>query len=158
MKRLGVVGILVLAFCGLADSAYLTQHELNGTPLICNVQNLSDCNIVAASQYSHLFGVPLAEYGVAFYGIIFILAALEIVLFDRLLRRLLQAAAAAGVLASLYFSFIQIFFIGAFCIYCFVSALIALLVLILASFIEPIRRRTHSAHGSPPHLSMPPTA
>lgn len=159
MKRLGVVGILVLAFCGLADSVYLTQHELNGTPLICNIQNLNGCNTVANSPYAHIFGVPIAEYGVAFYGILFILAALELVIFDRLLRRVLQMAALAGAVASLYFSFVQIFFIGAFCIYCFASAFIAFLALILASLIEPLRHRARPAPpGGPSHLSMPPTA
>ncbi|HUY05505.1 MAG TPA: vitamin K epoxide reductase family protein [Candidatus Paceibacterota bacterium] len=164
MKRIGVTVILVLAFCGLADSAYLTQHELTGTPLICNIQNLSGCNTVATSPYSHLFGVPLAEYGVFFYGILFVLAALELVLFDRVLRRALQWAAVFGVVSSLYFTFIQIFLIGAFCIYCTVSAVIALLILIFASLIEPMplrkRARQHAPMETtpPPHLSMPPTA
>src|ERR1035437_1690346 len=104
MKRIGVVAILFLAFCGLADSAYLAEHEINGTPLICNIQNLSGCNIVADSTYSHVFGVPLAEFGVLFYGILLVLAALELVLFDKLLRRVLQGLSLIGVISSLYFT------------------------------------------------------
>ena len=145
MKRLGVVGILILAFFGLADSAYLAQHEASGTPLLCNIQNLSGCNVVAASQYSHIFGIPLAEFGILFYGILFVLAALEIVIFDRLLRRVLQAVSLIGVAASLYFTLIQAFVIRAFCIYCLVSAFITLLIFILASLIEPIGRRADYA-------------
>lgn len=141
MKRAGVILILILAFCGLADSAYLTQHELSGTPLLCNVQNLSGCNIVAASRYSHVFGIPLAEFGVLFYGIIFVLAALEMVIFDQLVRRVLQGLSLIGLIASFFFTIIQIFFIGALCIYCVASAIIALLIFILAGFIEPIGRR-----------------
>lgn len=165
MKRLGVVLILILAFFGLANSAYLAQHEASGTPLLCDIQNFSGCNVVAASQYSYLFGIPLAEYGVLFYGIIFVLAALEIVIFDRLVRRVLQVAALIGVISSLYFTLVQMFLIGAFCIYCFVSALIALLILILASFIEPLRGLTKPPPPalppqhfsmSHPHLPMPP--
>ncbi len=159
MKRIGVVLILLLAFCGIADSAYLVQHEVNGTPLLCNIENLGGCNIVANSSYSHLFGVPLAEYGVLFYGIVFVLAALELVLFDRLLRRVLQGVALFGVLASLYFMAVQTFFIGAFCIYCIASGIIALFILILASLIEPIRKDVPPAtEPPPPHLSMPPAA
>ncbi|MFZ2167529.1 MAG: vitamin K epoxide reductase family protein [Minisyncoccia bacterium] len=167
MKRLGVVFILILAFAGLADSAYLAEHEINGTPLICNIQNFDGCNIVANSQYSQLFGIPLAEYGVLFYGILFVLAALELVLFDRLLRRVLQGVSLLGVVFSLYFTSLQVFVIGAFCVYCVVSALITFLVLILASFIEPIRKRAKQipvAPASPevpqstPHLPMPPSA
>lgn len=167
MKRIGVVGILILAFCGIANAAYLTQSEITGTPLICNIQSLSGCNIVANSQYSQLFGIPLAEYGVLFYAILFVLAALELVLFDQLLRRVLQGISFIGVLASLYFTTVQVLFIGAFCIYCLASSLIALSIFILATLIEPLGRGKmqspdHSAPASPKegpaHLSMPPTA
>ncbi|HEY4501158.1 MAG TPA: vitamin K epoxide reductase family protein, partial [Candidatus Paceibacterota bacterium] len=127
MKRMGVVFILVFAFLGLADSAYLAQHEIDGTPLICNIQNLSGCNIVAASEYSRLFGIPLAEYGVLFYSILFVLAALELVILSHLLRRVLQIISLIGVIASVYFTSVQVFVIGAFCIYCLASAIIALL-------------------------------
>ena len=157
MRRFAVIGILLLAFCGLADSAYLAQHEMSGTPLICNIQNLNGCNIVANSQYSRFFGVPVADYGVIFYGILFALAAFELVLLDRLLRRALQWVALVGVLASIYFTSVQIFFIGAFCIYCLASAAIALFILILAGLIEPIRRR-RALHSTPASLSMPPAA
>jgi len=165
MKRIGVVGILILAFCGIANSAYLAESEITGTPLICDIQNLSGCNIVANSQYSQLFGIPLAEYGVLFYGILFVLAALELVLFDRVLRRVLQGISLIGVLASLYFTAIQVFFIGAFCIYCLASALIALFIFILATLIEPLvirAKRPFGASRSPvrdsQHLPMPPAS
>lgn len=160
MKRIGVVLILFLAFFGLADSAYLAQHELNGTPLICNIQNFSGCNIVANSSYSHVFGVPLSEFGVLFYAILFVLAALELVLFDRLLRRVLQGVSILGAIASLYFTSLQIFVIGAFCIYCAASAVITILVLLLASLIEPMRKNlpAYQTPPLPPHLQMPPAA
>lgn len=158
MKRAGVVSILLLAFFGLADSIYLAQNELNGTPLLCTAQGLSDCNTVATSQYSRIFGVSLAELGVLFYSIVFVLAALEIVIFDQLLRRVLQALSLIGILFSLYFTFIQKFVIGAFCTYCLASTLIALLIFILATLIEPIRRRAMSPAPGQPHLPMPPAA
>lgn len=156
MKRIWVVGILFLAFFGVADSAYIAQNEINGTPLICDIQGISGCNIVANSQYSYFFDIPLSEYGVLFYGIIFVLAALELILFDRILRRVLQGMSIVGVLASLYFTFLQVFFIGAFCIYCLASALIALLILIFASRIEPLRK-VSPPQPHTPHLPMPPT-
>lgn len=165
MKRAGVVLILILAFFGLADSIYLTQHELSGTPLLCNIQNLSGCNIVAASQYSHIFGIPLAEFGILFYAVLFVLAALEIVVFDQLLRRALQAVSFVGVLSSLYSTFLQIFVINAACIYCVASALITLFIFILASLIEPLKRRTRHIPPPPPpvpppssRLTMPPVS
>lgn len=141
MKRVGVVSILFLAFLGVANSAYLAQQEANGEPLICNIQNFSGCNIVAASEYSKLFGIPLAQYGILFFSILFVLAALELVIFDQLLRRVLQGISFVGVIASLYFTFIQAFVIQAFCIYCLASALVTLFIFILAGLIEPPRSR-----------------
>ena len=140
MKRAGVVLILILAFCGIADSAYVAEHEASGTPLICDIQNLSGCNIVAQSPYSQFLGIPLAEYGILFYGILFALAALELVVFDQLLRRVLQLLALGGLLASAYFTVIQVFVIEALCIYCLASAAIALLIFVFATLIEPLRK------------------
>lgn len=173
MKRIWVVLILVLSFLGLADSLYLAQHEITGTPLLCNIQNLTGCNTVANSPYSVILGIPLAEYGVLFYTILFVLAALELVLFDRLLRRILQGLSLVCLIASLYFLAIQIFLIGAFCIYCTASAIITLLVFIFATRIEPLRRRELPVQSGPvvspesstsssdiekgTHLPMPPT-
>jgi uncharacterized membrane protein len=148
MKRILVVLVLVLAFLGIANSAYIAQNEASGDPLLCNVQYLSGCNIVASSQYSNLFGIPLAQYGVLFYGILFVLASVELVIFNRILRRILQAVSLVGVIASIYFTFLQTFFIGAFCIYCLASAVIALLIFASASLIEPVRRKTQ--HNPPP--------
>lgn len=156
-KRLAIWLILLFAFCGVANSAYLAQHEIDGTPLLCDIQGLSGCNIVAASPYSHFFGYPLADYGIAFYALLFAVAALELVLVDRFLRRLLQALAVVGLLASAYFVFIQVAVIDALCIYCTASAVLALLIFILACLIEPMRRRSKALITPPPRsLQMPP--
>lgn len=163
MKRAGVAAILVLAFFGLADSVYLAQHEATGTPLLCTIENLSGCNIVAQSPYSDFMGIPLSEYGVLFYTIVFILAALELVIFDQLLRRVLQGLSLIGIVASVIFTMIQVFVIQALCVYCILSALITLLIFSIASFLEPVDRmlfeklyprRSHP--NSRPPLLMPP--
>jgi uncharacterized membrane protein len=158
-KRLSVVLILLLAFAGLADSAYLAQHESSGTPIICNIDGLSDCNTVLKSSYSSLFGIPLADYGVLFYSVLFALAALELFVFDRLLRRVLQGLSALGLLASIVFVLIQKFAINAFCIYCLTSALVALLIFICATLIEPIRLKKYPTlpPAPPPPPRVPPT-
>jgi uncharacterized membrane protein len=159
MKRWGVALILILAFAGLADSAYLAQHEASGTPLICDIQNLSGCNIVANSQYSHIFGIPTAEFGVLFYSILFVLAALELVLFDRLLRRVLQVFALIGLIISVITTLTQIFLINALCIYCLASALITVLIFILATLIEPMKKFVRQIPSPPPSsFTMPPAS
>ena len=140
MKRFGVILILIAAFCGLANSTYLAQSEVNGTPLLCNISNLSGCNVVSASPYSHIFGIPLSEYGILFYAVLFVLAAFELAIFDRLLRRALQAAALVGFMFSIYFTLLQVFVINALCVYCMASAALAALIFLFSFLIEPVRR------------------
>lgn len=160
MKRAGVVAILILAFCGIADSAYILQHEVAGTSLLCDTAGLIGCTTVATSPYSFILGIPLAEYGVIFYSILFILAALELVIASESLRHVLQIFTGSGLLVSIYFVYVQLFVINAFCVYCLISVMIALLGFLAASVIEPVRK--HIPHKQPSssaplaHFSMPP--
>lgn len=164
MKRVGVVIILILAFCGIADSAYIAEHEVNAISLLCDSNSLSGCNVVAANSHASLFGIPVAEYSVLFYSVLFVLAAIELFALDTLLRRTIQVISLLGFLASLYFTLVQVFVINAFCIYCLVSALIAILILIFASFIEPLQKIKAEKPlvlpppAGPPRLLMPPSA
>ncbi|MFA7302241.1 MAG: vitamin K epoxide reductase family protein [Candidatus Paceibacterota bacterium] len=140
MKRFGVVLVLVLAFCGIAVSAYISQSEAAGVPLICNVQSFSDCNVVVASAYSRLFGISLADFGLLFYTVLFVVAAFELVLFNQLLRRIIQGLALVSIIFSVYSVYTQAFLIRALCIYCLTSAVITIFIFIFASVIEPLRK------------------
>ncbi|MBI2409789.1 vitamin K epoxide reductase family protein [Candidatus Kaiserbacteria bacterium] len=155
MKRAGVVGILILAFLGIADSAYIAQSELAGTPLVCGTQTLTSCDIVAQSAYSYFFGVPIALYGVFFYSVIFILAALELLLFDEFLRRVLFWLSLLGAAVSIYLTLIEAFAIRAYCLYCLISAVLALCIAALAALIH-VARPKKKASNAPPLLPMPP--
>ena len=107
MKRFGVVVILLLAFAGIADAAYIAQ-----------------------SVYARFLGVPLAEYEILFYGALFVLAALELVLYDRTLRRTLQGLALLGLLVSVGCALSQLSGVSDFLIYSTASAVISLLILL----------------------------
>ena len=148
MQRVGVVLILILAFSGVADSAYLAESEASGTPLVCGVNALLDCNKVVTSPYSSFFGVSTAQYGVLFYGIMFVLAALELVIFAEFLRRTLMWVSFLGVAASLYLALVQVFVIDALCIYCLASTAIAFSIFVLATLI-------HVKLKSVPHKPAP---
>ena len=130
-KRLWTVLILLLAFCGIAVSAYLAGQA------------------------------PLAWYGVALYSIVFILAALELLMYRWYLRRLVQGFAFIGLVAAAWFTILQGVGIEAFCIHCVVSAVISLLIFICAALLEPLRpwppvREALPPPSSPPTLLMPP--
>ena len=134
-----LLAVLMLSFLGLADSWYLADSALSGNELTCSIAGLEGCNAVADSPYANLFGIPLALYGTAFYAILFTLAAIALLLPSRRLYGALLACGTLGVVASLYFLFVQIMFIGAICIYCLLSALITFVLFCLTLWL--FRRR-----------------
>lgn len=121
-------GVVILALLGLADAWYLAESALSGASLACDISGLSGCNLVAQSEYSRLFGVPLAVYGAVFYALFFVLSACVWFFHNRTLYHVLVASAVVGILASTYFLYLQFFVIKALCIYCIASFVIALLL------------------------------
>ncbi|KND50475.1 MAG: hypothetical protein AB202_02355 [Parcubacteria bacterium C7867-007] len=123
--------LLVLTFLGLADSWYLAQTALDGASLACSIdglESLNGCNQVAQSAYSKVMGVPLALYGVFFYGVLFVIASVLFAMPWRVLYRASIVLGVIGMLLSLYFVFLQFFVIKALCIYCMASMVISILI------------------------------
>ncbi|MDO8604147.1 MAG: vitamin K epoxide reductase family protein [bacterium] len=125
--------IVVLALIGFADSAFLFAKRVSGTPIPCFIT--SGCDTVSKSPYSVLFGVPLSLLGVIFYLAIGFLALLYLDTKNLLVAKLLVLATTLGFLSSAYFLYIQKFKIGAFCIYCIVSAIVSTLLFALGVII-----------------------
>ena len=86
-----------IAAVGVAISLYLSANELAGTAPVCLAGG--GCETVAASQYSHWFGIPVAYFGVVFSGV---LIALGLV----------------GVVLELYLVYLELFVINAICTWC----------------------------------------
>ncbi|MBI5742430.1 MAG: vitamin K epoxide reductase family protein [Candidatus Niyogibacteria bacterium] len=146
MKKWLPILIMIIAAIGLIDSGYLTWGYYSGAQLKCTI--FEGCNTVLTSGYSALFGnIPNALLGMIYYG--FILFLLTVYLVERVYpvksaeggaeqfngaRIALQAATAlvaVGVLFSAYFVYLQLYVIGAICIYCMVSAADTALLTIL---------------------------
>lgn len=131
-----MLGLVVVSLLGLADALYLVVSTYTGTPVLCGI--VEGCNDVAKSAYSRIFGIPMSVYGVGYY-----LAALALSL--SLLQwgikrtgRLLFLWAIAGVLFSLYTVYLQAVVIEAWCIYCIISEIATLALLVLA---WPLRQK-----------------
>jgi uncharacterized membrane protein len=132
--------MLVLALIGIFDASYDSYAIYTGQLLWCPPP-IDGCNIVAGSPYARIFGVPVGYFGVVFYSGMFGLAAL--LSFDPYSRGLRLGAllyAAMGLFFSVYFMFVQLTFIHAFCIYCLISGV---LTLFLASAAIRHFRATH---------------
>jgi protein-disulfide isomerase/rhodanese-related sulfurtransferase/uncharacterized membrane protein len=126
--------LVALPLLGLFDSLYLFWvYTSPSRPIVCLG---SGCDVVRASSYAHLFGLPLPAFGVACYAVLeLLILAGDLVSAD--LKRALQYAVAGiscgGVLFSLYLFSLQAFVIHAFCTWCEVSALVVTGIFILSA-------------------------
>ncbi|MGB2580737.1 MAG: vitamin K epoxide reductase family protein [Minisyncoccia bacterium] len=121
--------LIGLALVGFTDSAYLLAKRMSGAPIPCFIT--SGCDTVSKSPYSVLFGIPLSAWGVLFYLGIGFLALLYIDTKNLIVAKLIPLATTLGFLSSLYFVYAQKFLIGAFCIYCILSAIVSTLLFAL---------------------------
>ena len=129
--------MLALALMGIMVAFYDAYSIYNGQPLWCPPP-INGCNEVANSPYARIFNLPVGYYGVVYYLYTFGLAAmLAFDPFSHGLRFAALAYAALGVCFSIYFMYLQIAFIHAFCIYCLASAVTTLLLFIAA--LSPFR-------------------
>jgi uncharacterized membrane protein len=124
--------LLALALLGLAVAYYDAYVLYNGQQLWCP-SPINGCNEVASSPYARIFNLPVGYFGVVYYLYMLCLAAL--LAYDPFSRGLRLAAltySGIGVGFSIYFFYLQVAFIHAFCIYCLVSAITTLLLFIVA--------------------------
>jgi uncharacterized membrane protein len=123
--------MLALAIVGIADAFYVAQASYTGRPLWCPL--IEGCNTVTQSPYARIVGVPLSYFGLIFYVSMFGLAALlALEPFARGLRLGAFIWAATGVSYSVYGMYLQLEKIQAVCIYCFISAVITILLFVAA--------------------------
>lgn len=108
--------LAVLDVIGLGIATYLSTVELQGGVPVCGP--IHGCEEVARSEYSRIGGIPVAVFGV---GLSLILLSLAIAWWRTDLYVLLLAhygLSLAGVLFEVYFIYLQVFVIGAVCIWC----------------------------------------
>lgn len=116
---------LILAVCGIVTSSLaLREHYRTGfSP--CSINARWDCGIVNKSPYAMIWGIPVADIGIAGYLLLGILAW-------RRAYRVMFALAIAALAFSLYLAHIEATILGVWCIYCVISlGIISLMTLLL---------------------------
>ena len=120
--------MLVLSFIGFIDAIYLTVKHYSGAGVNCSIT--SGCEEVLTSQYATFFDIPVALLGAAFY---FTLLVLLIVYLDTRRGSVFKLASyftIVGFGTSIYFVYLQIFIIEAYCQFCLLSAFTSTLLFI----------------------------
>lgn len=108
--------LAVLDLVGLGIASYLSWVAVRGELPSCGP--LHGCEEVALSAYSRIGGVPVAVYGV---GLSVLLLGLAIAWWRTNDGRLLAAhygLSLLGVVFELYFTYLELFVIGAVCVWC----------------------------------------
>ncbi len=104
------------AVVGLLIAGYLSWTRLSGGLPVCGP--LHGCETVALSPYSEIFGIPVAFLGVAFS---LVLVGLSLAWWRSQDRRALLALYGLGLLGVIfvaYLTYLELFVIGAVCVWC----------------------------------------
>jgi uncharacterized membrane protein len=128
IDKIGAIIFLILGIAGFLDASYLTIEHYRGLIPVCTL--ITGCGQVLISKYSTIGPVPLALLGVAYYSVVIFGALLFLDLKIIKILHLLAAYTFVGIIASIYFIYLQVFVIGALCFYCLISALLSTLLFI----------------------------
>src|SRR3989344_5185554 len=116
--------LLILSFVGIVDSVYLTyEHYAPSSHIICPEFSIIDCGKVIKGPYSEIYAIPLSILGLIFYLFFFVLIFLIKKYQVRVFKYFAILSSSFAFLFSIYLVYLQLFVIGAICIYCMLSAL-----------------------------------
>ena len=125
---------IIVGFIGFMDATFLTIERYNRGILPCYI--FEGCDIVTASKYSSVFGIPISLFGAVYYVFIMLSAILYFDTKSEKVLKFLKYFPLAGFMASLGFIYLQLFVIKAICFYCIVSAITSTAIFISSIFLR----------------------
>ncbi len=128
IPKLLIFAFLIASFIGFFDATYITAKQYLGTPFNCFING---CEDVIASQYATIGNIPTALLGVIYYLIIFIFVVAYLDTKKRFFINFIAKFVVVGLIASIWFLFVQFFIIKALCLYCLISAGVSIILFIL---------------------------
>lgn len=125
------MAIGLLSLIGLLIAGYMLLYKLGmiGT-LACGS---GSCGTVQASRWADFLGVPVPAWGVAGYGLIFVISLAGLQprwIGDRRLGMTLFGLATIAFVFSAYLTAIEAFVLRAWCRWCVASAIVATLIFV----------------------------
>jgi uncharacterized membrane protein len=131
--------IVVLALVGIVLSAVsLVNHYKKSPSEFCDIDQTFNCDIVNRSQYSKLFGIPVAGIGVLGYLVLLGLSRANRE--KKLFSSLLILGSLIGLAFSLYLTYVEVRILATYCILCLGSLACIVLITILA-IVRHVRTR-----------------
>jgi uncharacterized membrane protein len=117
------MAIAILSLAGVFLATYLTLYKLGYLEtLACGT---GSCEVVQASRWSKLFGLPVAMWGAGFYLAMFVVAvagSMERLSGSKRVGVALAVMSGCGTLFSGWLTYVEIWRLHAICRYCVASA------------------------------------
>lgn len=113
-----------LTIAGIVIAGYLTITHLSGAPIVCSTDH--GCDIIRASSYSKLWGIPIAVFGL---GMFLFIAGLQLVR-PAYTMTLLTLIMGAGVAVSAYLTYLEAYVIHAWCSWCVAQAIVIVVMFV----------------------------
>jgi uncharacterized membrane protein len=116
---------LGFALAGLAVSVYLMYTHFNAGALVCGV---GDCQTVQGSEFATIAGIPVSLLGLGLFASLVVAGLIRARAPQRseVLTVGAFGLALAGVLYSVYLTYLEVAVISAICQWCVVSAIATL--------------------------------
>jgi uncharacterized membrane protein len=131
--------LFTFAVVGLMDAVYLTIEHYTNSVVPCYV---GSCETVLSSPYAIILGVPVAVWGVVYYGTVLAGLLLFQHTLSELVLKLTLLCTVAGLVSSLYFFLLMAWVIEAWCQYCLLSGAVSLTLFVTAVSIV-VQSRDH---------------
>lgn len=120
--------VFILSLLGFAVSAFLFYEYTFSGAVLCPVGR--GCDIVRASPYAYIFGIPIPLLGLVFYLAMAILSVVHSHDFPtKLVRKLQLLVGFSGVGFGIYLTYLEAYVIKAFCFWCVTSFIISLAII-----------------------------
>lgn len=123
------MAISVTGLAGLFISLYLLLYSLGVYgELMCGT---GGCETVQTSSYARLMGVPVAGWGVVWYGLVVLVALMGVqsrFADEKWPDRWLLVLATLGLAFSVYLTGIELFVLHAICQWCVASAVLTVVI------------------------------
>ena len=117
------MAMTVFALLGALVALYLWLYHLGLSPLVCPI---AGCEKVQKSEFSSLLGIPVAALGVVAFTGLFSSSLAGVLRESLRVERLTFVTSSLGMLAYVWFTYLELAVIHAICFWCVVSSVMML--------------------------------
>ena len=127
------IASLLLAMVGFGLSAYLTYVHYNVDALVCST---GGSEIEQTTEYSEMFGIPIAIFGLVMFAVLIIGTIIREVKpnYGDLITTGMLVILITAVIYWAYLTWLELNVIHAFCQWCVATSIATVLLLIVESF------------------------